>query len=152
MLELLGNLYSGDTERTDLKRIFAYSNYLPQPDYSEENIHLLFFVLRHAAAHLSTLSGVRIPRQGAFKGKRITWKIYADARYPAIRLDEETGVLREQPPWNCHYDARLHVRLNRLRCDIRESIVGQGGYLEHLQSDAALIRNFERCMLQMYPK
>lgn len=152
MLELLGNLYRGDTERTDLRKVFAYSRFLPQPDYSEENVHLLFFVLRHATAHLSTLSGVRIPRHGSFKGKRITWKIYADARYPAIRLDEEIGVLRKQPPWDCRYDSRLHVRLNRLRYDIRDSIIGEGGYLEHLQSNETLIRNFEQCMLQMYPK
>ena len=152
MLELLGNLYSGETENSDLTRIFGYSNrFLPQPVYSEENIRLLFVVLRHAAAHLSTLAGVRVPKSGAYKGQRITWKIYADARHPAIKLQKESGILREQPPWDCPFDYRLHVRIDRLRCDIRDSVMGASGYLYTLQSKSETLQNFKKCMQQIYP-
>lgn len=151
LLELLGGLYTGNTDSTKINRVFKYRKFLPQPDYSVENIRLLFVVLRHATAHLSTGSGVRIPTKGDYRGKRITWKIYADSQYPAIRLEKERDDLDEQSPWDCPHEYRLHVRLKRLQCDIRGSVLNEGGYLSELLPSKNLMRNFETCMRQIYP-
>lgn len=151
LLELLGGLYTGNTDTTDIKRVFKYRRFLPQPDYSVENIRLLFVVLRHATAHLSIGSGVRIPRKGKYKDKRITWKIYADGRHPAITIEKDSDVLDDQSPWDCSHDYRMHVRLKRLQCDIRASVLKRGGYLSELLSSDALMQNFETCMRQIYP-
>ena len=153
MLELLGSLYRGDARNYCLRRVFDYSNtYLPQPEYSTENIVLLYEVLRHPTAHLSTGSGVRKPRHGSKKGQRITWKIYADARRPPIKLARDRDKLDEQSPWDSPHDYRLHIRLRRLQCDIRASVLNKGGYLSDLLSKEDLMRNFKRCMRQIYPQ
>ena len=153
MLELLGSLYRGDARNYCLRRVFDYSNtYLPQPEYSTENIVLLYEVLRHPTAHLSTGSGVRKPKHGSKKGQRITWKIYADARRPPIKLARDRDKLDEQSPWDSPHDYRLHIRLRRLQCDIRASVLNKGGYLSDLLSREDLMRNFKGCMRQIYPQ
>ena len=152
MLELLGNLYVGETRGSGWRRAIKYSGrFLDNRIYSNDNIILLFQVLRHPAAHMNTLSGVRKPGEGHYQDQRITWKIYADARYPAIKIKREAGVLKEQPPWDCPHDYRLYVRLDRLRYDIRDSVLEPGGYLTELLSRKDLLRKFEKCMKQIYP-
>lgn len=153
MLEFLGNLYKGNTENSGVSRAVEYAaRYLDPKAYSEDNVFLLYVVMRHAAAHLGTLSGVRIPKSGKYQGKRITWKLYADARKPAILLIKDRGFLTEHPPWDCPHEYRLHVRLKRLQCDIRRSVLKKDGYLSNLLASNALMQNFEKCMHQIYPK
>lgn len=152
MLDLLGSLYQGNAKNSELQWVFDYCDqYMPQPDYSADNIILLYEVLRHPTAHMSTGAGIRKPRYGSYKEQRVTWKIYEDDDRPAIRLEPDSDVLDEQSPWDSPHDYRLHIHLKRLQCDIGASVLSKSGYLHELVHRKALMRNFERCMQHIYP-
>lgn len=149
-LEYLTGLFQGKLNRIGWQQIALFAErYLPQPDFNGEAVRVLFEVLRHSVAHRGIASGVWIDRnQGPGAGRRITWKISADAKRPACDIVAQAGILRKDPPWPCHYTHRVHIHLLALSIDIRKSA---SAYSEDLAHDVQLQKNFENCMRRLYP-
>lgn len=153
MLEYLAGFFNGWTRPCGLGQLNAYAEtYLPQPDYDEDAMRVLFCALRHPVAHRGIASGVWVDRHAHHKGRRITWMIHADAIHPAVQIKQQAGVLKFDPPWPCCYTHRAHVHLGRLWRDIHESVLKPKGYRDALATDLPLLKNFTRYMESMYPR
>lgn len=154
--ELLANLYGGSVKpgkqgEARRRRLYAYGKMMPDNCYSAENIRVLFGSMRNALAHHATGGGVWLDKESS-PIRRVVWKIYADSRYPALSIESERGLLVNHPPNVCRFTHRLHIRLDRFRCDIRDSVERPGGYKERLLSSRELLTNF-RCVIDsIYPK
>ena len=81
-LEYLTALYQGNTNGIGWQQIAAFAErYLPQPAFDKETVRILFDAFRHPVAHRGIASGVWIDRNnGVGKGRRLTWKVSADAK------------------------------------------------------------------------
>lgn len=153
-LDLLGSLYKGDAKRSKTSWVVNYcQRFMANPDdYCNDNIVLLFEVVRHGAAHLGVGKGVVIPKYGTDDNKRITWTIDEHPGSPAIRLESDTGVvLKPTLPWCCPYDHRLHAYLPTLQADIRDSVLRTGGYRESVMADHEPLGKFKQAMKDIYP-
>ena len=152
MLEYLSRLYAGrPRSRNALNLVIEYSKFLPQPDYSSDTVRILFRAFRNPIAHRGIASGVWLDEHDENRGRRITWRIGADNRSPAIEIVHKPDVLRFDSPWECKYTHRAHIRLGRLWREIRDSALAPNGYRDELVSDPELLRKFTRCMRNLYP-
>ncbi len=61
-------------------------------------------------------------------------------------------MLTKDPPWPCNFTHRVHIHLDRLWRDVRDSVIAAGGYLEALSANPQVLRNFERAMEDLYPR
>ena len=151
-LEYLARLYTGRTGRAKaIDMVVEYSRFLPKPAYSDESIRVLFDAFRNQIAHRGIASGVWIDEHDDHSGRRITWKIKADSKHPAVELVEDAGFLLFGSPWECTYTHRAHIHLGRLWRDIRDSATAPGGYRDQLLQDDNLVSQFSRCMRYLYP-
>lgn len=148
MLEYLAGLYVGRINGLGKKEVTDYAKYLPQPDYNAEAIRVLFDAFRNAVAHRGIASGVWVDPHPDMRGRRLTWKVLADAARPALELVASQGVIKYDSPWPCPYTHRVHIHLGRLWRDIRDSV---DGYLAEFATSQPLQDNFDRCMKQLYP-
>ena len=121
MLEYLAGLYIGRLDRLGKVEVIAYAKYLPQPDYDAEAIRILFDAFRNAVAHRGIASGVWVDPHPATRGRRITWKVLADAGRPALEVVATQGEIKYDSPWPCAYTHRVHIHLGRLWREIRDS-------------------------------
>ncbi len=152
MLEYLARLYTGRPKAANGQNLVVeYSRFLPQPDYSNDTIRVLFRAFRNQIAHRGIASGVWRDEHDDNLGRRIAWKIAADSQSPAVQIIHKPGVLVFDPPWKCEYTHRAHIRLGRLWRDIRDSALAANGYRDELISDPELLRKFVRCMRHFYP-
>ena len=152
MLEYLARLYTGKPKAANGQNLIVlYSRFLPNPDYSDDTIRVLFRAFRNQIAHRGIASGVWRDEHDDNLGRRITWKIAADSRRPAVEVVKESGVLLFDSPWECKFTHRAHIHLGRLWRDIRDSAIEPGGYCDELISDPELLRKFARCMRDLYP-
>jgi hypothetical protein len=149
-LEYLTALSRGNTRGIGWQQVADWAQlYLPQPDYDKETIRILVDAFRHSVAHRGIASGVWVDKnQGVGMGRRLTWKVSADAKRPACELVAEDGHLRSDPPWPCPYTHRVHIHLRGLWVDIRN---GANRYSDELAKNQQLQANFEACMRQLYP-
>ena len=149
-LEYLTGLSRGNLRGLGAQHVAVWARqYLPQPDYDQETIRILFDAFRNPVAHRGIASGVWIDhRPGPTHGNRLTWKLLANSRTPACRVVRENGELRRDPPWRCVYTHRVHIHLRRLAIDIRG---GALRYARAVRTDADLQANFTVCMRQLYP-
>jgi hypothetical protein len=122
---------------------------MPQPNYDEDRIRILVDHFRNSVAHRGIASGVWIDRKpGPGHGRRLTWKVFADARRPSIQVVSEERQLMNDPPWPCAYTHRVHIHLKSLAADIRK---GAQGYAEEVTTNQPLQSNFFACMHNLYP-
>lgn len=149
MLEYLAGLHVGRTNGLGKQEVMRYAKYLPQPDYSDEAIRVLFDAFRNAIAHRGIASGVWKDRHPAMLGRRLTWKVLADLKRPVIEVAESRGELKYDPPWPCPYTHRVHIHLGRLWRDIRDSV---DNYLADLDINPESQDNFFLCMKELYPR
>ena len=149
-VEYLAGLYLGQIRRLGWQQIAAWAReFLPRNEYPEDTIRVLFEALRHPVAHRGIASGVWIDHNaGPGHGRRITWKLHADAKRPACEVVNENGRLHKDAPWLCPYTHRVHVHLRGLWVDIRSAAAQ---YRDSLVTSHQLQRNFEACMRQLYP-
>src|SRR5689334_13037380 len=91
ILEYLTALSCGDTRRIGWQQVADFANrFLPQPEYNREAVRILFDTFRNSVAHRGIASGIWVDRnRGAGMGRRITWKVSADARRPACEVVEK---------------------------------------------------------------
>lgn len=155
-LELLANLYGGSVKpgnqgKARRARLYAYGKIMPDICYSNDNIRVLFGSMRNALAHHATGGGLWLDKESS-PIRKIVWKIYADNHYPALSIKPERDFLVNHPPQDCEFTHRLHIRLDRFRCDIRDSVHRPGGYKERLLSSPKLLTNFRRVIDSIYPK
>ena len=149
MLEYLAGLYAGRIEGLSYKQVIPYSEkYLPQPDYDPETIRVLFTAFRNTVNHRGIASGVWVDQHPNKPGRRLTWKVKANAVRPAIVVVEEDGELIFDSPWPCKHTHRVHIHLGRLWRDIRDSV---DGYISELRESKDLQENFDKCMKKLYP-
>lgn len=150
-LDYLASLFSGHISKGPHEsEIVRYAQrYLPQPDFGADAIRVLFRVFRHAVAHRGVATGVWVERHETGSRRRLTWKIYATSKQPAIQVSDSPGVLRSDPPWPCEYTHRAHIYLGRLWTDVRDSA---RAYADDLPADAALVDHFTHCMRYLYPQ
>lgn len=150
ILEYLAALYRGNVRGIGWQQIADFADrYLPQPDFDRETVRVLFDAFRHPVAHRGIASGVWVDRNhGAGSGRRLTWKVSADAKRPACEVVAEAGQLRRDPPWPCPYTHRVHIHLRGLWIDIRNAA---SVYSKEIGKDQLLQANFEACMRQLYP-
>ena len=152
MLEYLARLYTGQPRAANGQNLVVeYSRFLPQPDYSDDTVRVLFRAFRNQIAHRGIASGVWRDEHDDNLGRRITWKIAADSRSPAVEIVHDPGVLLFDSPWECNFTHRAHIHLGRLWRDIRDSALAPNGYRDELVSDPELLQRFTRCMRNMYP-
>ena len=87
LLEYLTGLYRGKLPGNGWQQIAEFAGrYLPQPDYDEEAVRILFDVFRHPIAHRGIASGIWVDRNnGPGKGRLITWQVSADAKRPRVK-------------------------------------------------------------------
>jgi hypothetical protein len=151
ILEFFSALYHGNVEKVDWQKVAQWSErFLPQPDYNRETMRILVKYFRHSVAHRGIATGVWIDRDhGGSNGRRMTWKIHADAIRPACLVAEENALLVNDPPWPCPYTHRVHVHLKGLQVDIRKAT---NLYCEAISNEVRLQNNFESVMRQLYPK
>ena len=149
-LEYLTALHRGSTHGIGWQQVNAFASaYLPQPDFNADTVRVLFDALRHPVAHRGIASGIWVDRtRGAHNGRRLVWKITADARKPACEVLPEPGELTRDPPWPTPYSHRVHVHLRRLWIDLRDAAAR---YSEDIPSHPKLLANFDACMRQLYP-
>jgi hypothetical protein len=150
LLEYLAGLYRGSTRGVGWQQVDNFAHrYLPQPDFNRETVRVLFDAFRHPVAHRGIASGVWVDRhRGAEAGRRLTWKVLADAKRPACEVVLEAGQLRRDPPWPCPYTHRVHIHLRSLWIDIRNAA---NAYSEEISNTPRLQANFDACMKQLYP-
>ena len=86
---------------------------------------------------------------GTGRGRRITWKVSADAKRPACEVVAEKDQLRKDSPWPCPYTHRVHIHLRGMWVDIRKATIL---YRNELATNERLQANFEACMGQLYPR
>ena len=149
-LEYLTNLHRGSFNSAGHVEIAAFANqYLPQPAYNSEIIHVLIYAFRHTVAHRGISSGVWVdPRNGQATPKRVVWKITASTRFPALELKAEDGLLRNDPPWPTPFNHRMQINLGRLWRDIKAAAEQ---YAVDVAVDIQLQNNFRRYMERLYP-
>lgn len=149
-LEYLAGLYHGNLRGIGAQHLGRWAQrYLPQPDYDDESIRILFDAFRHPVAHRGIASGVWIDHKpGPTHGNRLTWKVLADSRRPACRVVAEPSELKRDPPWPCRYTHRVHIHLGALAADISEGAIRYG---QEVAAHDDLKAKFTRCMEQMYP-
>ena len=149
MLEYLAGLSRGRVDGLGWPDILAYAeNYLPQPDYDRDAVRVLFHAFRNPVAHRGIASGVWVDQHPANRGRRLTWKIHAQAVRPALSVVERPGALVKDPPWPCRYTHRAHIYLRQLWRDIRDSA---DRYAADLVQSRTLQRRFYACMERLYP-
>jgi hypothetical protein len=143
ILEYLTALFRGNIKGIGWQQIAEFAErYLRQPDFHRETVRVLFDAFRHPVAHRGIASGVWVDRNhGPEKGRRLTWKISADARRPACEVVSEVGELMMDPPWPCPYTHR-HIHLRSLWVDIRNAA---NLYCQEIAEDGQLQANFEAC-------
>ena len=151
ILEYLSALYRGNIKGIGWQQVADWAQrFLPQPDYDRETVRILFDAFRHSVAHRGIASGVWIDRnQGSGHGRRMTWRIHADAIRPACRVLKENAVLVNDPPWPCRYTHRVHIHLKGLQVDIRKAAKL---YRKAISNESQLQSNFESVMRQLYPR
>ena len=149
LLEYLAGLYRGRLTKIGWDHVSEFAaRYLPQPDYDQEAIRILFQVFRHPIAHRGIASGVWVDQNHVpGKGRRITWQVSADAKRPACEVLPRKGRLARDPPWPCSYTHRGHIHLRSLWVDIR---VAAKRYSEEV-SAPPLQAHFAKCMRHLYP-
>lgn len=150
LVEYLTGLHRGDCRPCGSQQIAKWTQtYMPQPDYSADSTRVLMEVFRHAIAHRGIASGIWVDRnRGPGLGRRMTWKVKADAKRPSVQILEERGTLTKDPPWPCEYSHRVHIHLKSMQVDIRNAAHRYG---EDVTTDAALQAKFYRCMRYLYP-
>jgi len=150
-IEYLTALHRGRINRLGWRDVFGWAqNYLPQPDYDEDVIRVFFEAFRNSVAHRGIASGIWLDqRPGPNHGRRITWKVLADAKRPSIRVVAEDGVLKNDPPWPCRYTHRVHIHLKSMSVDIRAAAKS---YAADVKENAELQQRFESCMNRLYPR
>lgn len=150
-LEYLTGLYRGKLNGIGWQQIADFAeDYLPQPDYNRETVRVLFDAFRHPVAHRGIATGVWVDRnQGPGNGRRLTWRILADAKRPACQVVPEAGELNRDPPWPCAYTHRVHIHLRALWVDIRKAALS---YSDDVAEDELLQGKFGVCMEQLYPE
>jgi hypothetical protein len=150
MLEYLTALHRGNIMGIGWQQVADWArDFLPQPDYDRETIRILFDAFRHPVAHRGIASGVWVDRNYRHgQGRRLTWKVLADAKRPACQVVAESGQLRRDPPWPCSYTHRVHIHLRAFQVDIRDAAKS---YADALATNGSLLLNFESCMRQLYP-
>jgi hypothetical protein len=151
LLEYMAGLARGNIRGIGWPQVADWAErFLVQPDYDRQTMRVLVEAIRHPVAHRGIASGVWIDHnQGPHRGRRLTWKVAADALRPAVRVVPENGSLTKDPPWPCGYTHRLHVHLRGLSVDLRN---GVKGYADALAVDRQLQGNFDRAMRQLYPR
>lgn len=123
---------------------------MPQPDYDEELIRILFDALRNSVAHRGIASGVWIDQKpGPTNRRRLTWKISEGSSKPSVSVIEENSKLEQDPPWPCKYTHRVHIHLTSL---IKEIKAGAVKFANDLEANPELHENFYSCMEKLYPK
>ncbi len=149
MLEYLAGLHVGRLDGLGRREIDLYAKFLPTPGYDSETIRVLFDAFRNAVAHRGIASGVWLDRSPQGRGRKLTWKVLADTRRPALEVVASEGVIRYDSPWPSPYTHRVHIHLGRLWRDIRDSVEG---YIERLGASKELQDNFFACMKSLYPR
>ncbi len=150
-LEYLSGLRRGNViDSVGYDQISHFSDrHLPQPDYDRETIRILFLAFRNSVAHRGISTGVWVDRQpGPGRGRRLTWKVLANSRHPAVRIRNEKGKLTKDPPEDCEYTHRVYIHLRDLWIDIRGAV---HSYREELVDSRRLLNRFDDCMTQLYP-
>jgi hypothetical protein len=149
-LEYLTALHQGKTRGIGWQQIAEFARrYLPQPDFNEEAVRVLFSVFRHPIAHRGISSGVWVDRNPDYgPGRRVTWTVSADAKRPACEVVPEIGRLRFDPPWPCEYTHRGRIHLRSFWLDLRNAA---NRYSKEVAEDQQLQTRFEGCMRQLYP-
>lgn len=148
MLEYLAGLYVGRIDGLGKKDVIAYAKYLPQPDYNDEVIRVLFDAFRNAVAHRGIASGVWVDPHPNMQTRRLTWKVMADTARPALEVLANQSEIKFDSPWPCPYTHRVHIHLGRLWRDIRDSVEG---YVDELATSQDLQNKFMKCMKRLYP-
>jgi len=149
-LEYLTALHRGNVRGLGWRQLAEWAHeYMPQPDYDDDVVRILFEAFRHSVAHRGIPSGVWIDQNsGPGRGRRLTWKVFADSKHPACEVREERGQLVRDPPWPCSYTHRVHIHLRGLWVDIRGAAKRYSG---ELLTDVQLQDRFVACMRQLYP-
>lgn len=150
MMEYLTALYLGKIKGIGWQQVSLWANqYLPQPDYDQDAVRILVDAFRNSVAHRGIASGIWVDKKpGPGLGRRLTWKVLADARRPAIRIVSEDGILKKDPPWDCPYTHRVHIHLKSMKVDIRNAA---DSYINDVRTDQDLQRKFVNCMRKLYP-
>lgn len=123
--------------------------YMPQPDYDDEAVRILWDLFRNGTAHHGITSGVWIDRHAGQADRRLTWSVDERAVRPAVEVQERNGTLTQHPPWDCAYTHVATVRLGQLAADIRAAA-------DQLATDIAnggeALKRFRVAMEVLYPK
>jgi hypothetical protein len=124
--------------------------HLSAAEYNDHKVRVLFDAFRNSVAHRGIASGVWIDQiQGPTRGNRLTWRVTASHRRPAIEIMEAPGTLKKDSPWPCSYSHRVHIHLKTLAIDLTNAATA---YAEAVETDEALQDNFYRCMARLYPR
>lgn len=149
-IEYLTAMHCGRTEGLGWRNVLDWAHiYMPQPDYNEDTVRVLFEAFRNSVAHRGIASGVWRDQNPHNGGRRITWKVFADAKRPSIRVVAETGTLKNDPPWPCNYTHRVHIHLKSMAVDIREAATR---YANDVAGSKELQNKFVSCMRSLYPQ
>lgn len=150
IIEYLTALYCGSINGLGWRQVSNWAHrYLPQPDYDEDAVRVLVEAFRHPVAHRGIASGVWVDRNPELgHRRRLTWKVFANSRRPAIRVVSENGFLTKDPPWDCRYTHRVHIHLRAMKVDIQRAAKR---YVREIASSKTLQNNFLACMRQLYP-
>jgi len=133
-IDLLGSLYGGDAKSSS--KISERSlNYMTDiMSYPKDKAKLIQKIFRHKLVHLAQ----PMPSQ-KIRGIKYRWKYYHDNLSQHLKLDNIGDNNTEQ----------LSISIVTLADDISTSVFKPNGYLQRLEKDPDLQRNFETAYKQI---
>ena len=158
LLDLLSCLNSGDLNPRGMDHILQFTNrYLPQPQYDDFHVTLLWLMFRHKTIHASQPYGVfdTYSRKGILRAKRrmkVTWAVTEQQAPAALELKPETGDLLPRSPWPVPHTHRYIISLPRFQSDLEDAVQGPSGYLHSLDVEPNALDCFSRCIEEIFPK
>jgi hypothetical protein len=150
-LEYMTDLHRGKLNKSGWPEVVNWAQqYLPQPDYSEDIVRVLFDGFRHSLAHRGIATGIWPDKHptGAI-ARKVTWKLFEDAERPACRLVDDVGSLMKDSPWPSPHTHRMHIHLAGLAEDL---FAAAAKYADELANDEALQDSFSKAMQTLYPR
>ena len=146
-IDLLGALYRGNATKNAPTTQQSHDYMTHFMKYTNQEADLLQRIFRHKVIHLATPKSVV-----DYDSKRIGWMYHHHSRADHLKLTQfpATQTLQVVGALSVNYDWQFSVSIKDLQIDIENSVVGTNGYLDELQRDATLQRNFEKALSEIY--
>lgn len=115
-------------------------------DYSQEQVELIQGIFRHKLVHLAQPGPLSL-----YKGKTVVWQYdHFNPNHLILESLPPSYVTEIKPGWEEHVDQRFTLGINQFVQDIRKSVFKPGGYLDKLETEDNIRKQFRIAIQDMY--